>query len=109
MSDAVKGDRYRLPDGREKVKAHDIRHLCICGICGGIADQRASISANAAYRYGPGSPARSEPDAFWHPACCYEDKGEKFVLDLPGSEQAKFCLSDAPVSVIKQLVELMND
>lgn len=100
---------YRLPDGRERVRAHDIRHLCLCSICGGIADERTSISYNRAYRYTHLPKARKEPDVFWHPACCFKELGEKFVLDLPVSEQLKFCLSDLPISSMRKLLDVINE
>ncbi len=98
-------DRHRLPDGRVTVRAHDIRHLCLCGLCGGIADERTSISYNVAYRCSRIPGDRKEPDVFWHPACCYEHFGEKVILEMPESEQEKFCLSDIPASVMVKLLE----
>lgn len=96
---ALADELHRLPDGRTKLKAHDIRHLGLCAICGGIADQRTSISYEAAYGY-----KAQDPNAMWHPKCTFEHFGEKFVLDLPQSEQNKFCLSDIPLKTMKKLV-----
>lgn len=93
-------DLYRLPDGRETLKAHDVRHLANCAICGGLADDRTAISYNAARGY----PA-ADPNACWHPRCTFEYFGWKFVTELPATEQAKFCLSDIPASLMRELVE----
>jgi hypothetical protein len=98
-SSPVSEQLHRLPDGRTNLKAHDIRHLGLCAICGGIADQRTSISYRAAYDY-----EAQDPNAMWHPKCTFEHFGEKFVLDLPESEQNKFCLSDVPVSTMKKII-----
>lgn len=96
--------QHRLPDGRTKIKAHDIRHLGLCAICGGIADKRAAVTYEVAHGY----PAQ-DPNAMWHPKCTYEHFGEKFVLDLPDSEQNKFCLSDIPASVMKNIMEQRDE
>lgn len=85
---------HRLPEKRTKLLAHDIRHLGICAVCGGIADQRTSISYEA-----------EDPNAMWHPKCTFDRFGEEFVLDLPKSEQNKFCLSDIPVETMKKLID----
>ncbi|WP_027521722.1 hypothetical protein [Bradyrhizobium sp. Ec3.3] len=108
MTDKTSAGKHRLPDGRERMKAHDVRHLCLCGICGGIADQRTSISYNKAFRYSHIPSARKEPDVFWHPACCYAEFGKKFVLDMPVSEQEKFRICDAPMDVIRELIEMIE-
>jgi hypothetical protein len=99
MKQAAK-DQYRLPAGRQKVLAHDVRHLGLCAICGGIADQRTSISYEAARGY-----KASDPNAMWHPKCTFDEFGEAFVLDLPESEQAKFCLGDIPAETMRKILD----
>lgn len=91
---------HRLPEGRTKLLAHDMRHLGLCAICGGIADQRTSISYEAAYGY-----KAEDPNAMWHPKCTFDYFGENFVLNLPKSEQQKFCLSDIPVETMRKLID----
>ena len=100
-------DLYRLPDGRDKLKAHDVRFLRTCAICGGLADERAAISVKVAY--GNKDFVRDLKDGFWHPRCCFEHFGAKFVAELPATEQAKFCLSDIPASLMRELVEQTED
>jgi len=78
----------------------DVRHLGLCAICGGIADQRTSISYEAARGY-----KASDPNAMWHPKCTFDEFGEAFVLDLPESEQAKFCLGDIPAETMRKILD----
>ncbi len=78
-------DLYRMPDGRTKLKAHDVRHLHTCKICGGMADDREVVS-----------------DA--HPKCYYEEFGRQAVLSLGAEDRNKFALGDIPVSLMKELV-----
>jgi hypothetical protein len=98
-----RNDLYRLPDGRERLLAHDVRKLVTCTICGGLADERTSISYKAAFGY-----AAADPRACWHPRCCFEHYGADFVLALPTDEQKKFSISDADLGTIKQIVELIS-
>jgi hypothetical protein len=100
---APRNDLYRLPDGREKMLAHDVRKLATCTICGGLADERTSISYKAAFGY-----AAADPRACWHPRCCFEHFGADFVLKLPSDEQKKFCMSDADLGTIKRIVDQLS-
>ena len=81
---------YRLPDGREKLKAHNVRHLCACKICGGMADDRETVFET-------------------HPKCYFEEFGGKTVLSLEAEDRGKFRLCDIPAALVKQLLELGDD
>lgn len=70
---------------RNPLKAHDIRHLCVCPYCGGMGDDRDTVSA-------------------FHPKCFYEAHGEVGVLALSPDDRNKFRLCDIPVAVAKKLM-----
>lgn len=77
------------------MKAHDVRHLCVCPRCGGLGDDRETIN--------PITPAHT--GSHWHPRCFYEDFGKQGVLgSLPDIEQDKFRLCDIPPGVMKTLL-----
>jgi hypothetical protein len=78
-------DLYRLPDGRTTLKAHDVRHLCTCKVCGGMADNRETVFET-------------------HPKCYYEEHGRRAVLSLDVEDRNKFSLSDIPVALMKELI-----
>jgi hypothetical protein len=86
--------KYRLPDGRTKLKAHDVRHLCTCTKCGGLADDRATVSPT------------TYPNIEWrgHPECFYKAFGAVGVERLDREQQNKFALGDIPASLMKKLV-----
>jgi hypothetical protein len=79
-------DLYRLPDGRTKLKAHDIRHLCVCAHCDGMADDRETVRD-------------------LHPRCFYEMEGNAGVLALCSDDRDKFALGDIPVELMKRLLD----
>jgi hypothetical protein len=82
---ATSTDLHRLPDGRTKLSAHDVRRLCACKECNGLADDRDTVRE-------------------MHPKCFYEKFGESGVLALPSSDRGRFSLSDIPVALMKKLV-----
>jgi len=89
-------EQYRLPDGRTKLKAHDVRHLCTCTKCGGLADDRETVSPTYA------------PNISWqgHPSCFYEVFGPTAILErLTHEQQNKFTLGDIPASLMRKLLE----
>lgn len=83
----MSNDDFRLPDGRTKLKAHDIRHLQTCKVCGGLADDRATVFET-------------------HPKCYYEEHGHRAVVTLNEEDRNKFALGDIPASLMKELLEL---
>jgi len=88
---------HRLPNGRTKLKAHDIRHLCVCTKCGDLADDRETVSPT----YAPNIEGQ------WHPACFYLTFGATAVVErLTRNQQDKFALGDIPVGVMKKLLDL---
>lgn len=74
--------------------AHDIRHLCVCARCGGLADDRRTVDLIPAQR-----------DKKWHPKCFFDEFGEAGVLDLAHWHQAKFRICDIPLDLMKKLVD----
>ncbi len=78
--------KHRLPEGREALTAHDVRHLKTCTSCGELADDRMTV---------------------WHmhPECYYRAYGEADVLGLPIDDQNKFSLGDIPASLMKRLLD----
>lgn len=82
--------RHRLPGGRTKLKAHDVRHLTQCASCKCLADKRTAIL----YR-----------GATWHAQCLYERKGLDFMIALPSSERAKVCISDIPADDMRKFID----
>lgn len=77
--------RHRLPDGRERLLAHDVRHLCECRVCGGLADDREVVGGA-------------------HPGCFYRAEGRLAVLALGDEDLAKFRLSDISADLMKAIV-----
>ena len=87
--------KYRLPGGRTKLLAHDVRHLCKCPCCDGIADDREGIQWKGQE---------------YHPVCFYRAFGRRTTLELlPRSEQLKFRLSDVPLAVMKTLIRYIEN
>lgn len=88
--------KHRLPDGRENLKAHDVRHLCVCAHCGNLADDRETVSPNHHFPHVPET---------WHPKCLFEEYGGDYVVErLSRDQQNKFALGDIPVEVMKKLL-----
>lgn len=82
---------YRLPGGRTKIKAHDVRQITQCPSCKCLGDRRMTISW------------RGET---WHPQCLYEHKGLSFMLSLPSADRAKVCISDMPADDMRKFIEM---
>jgi hypothetical protein len=81
---------YRLPEGRTKLKCHDVRHLTQCPSCKCLGDRRMTIK----YRR-----------EMWHPQCLYEHKGIDFMLGLPSADRAKVCISDMPANDMRKFID----
>jgi hypothetical protein len=74
------------------MKAHDVRHLCVCALCEGLADDRAAI------------PREPTPE-YYHPACFVEKFGEARVLSLPPEDRKKFRICDVSAETMRKLIE----
>lgn len=80
--------------------AHDVRHLCVCGRCGELADDRDTVTYD--------TPASA--GIHWHPQCFYERYGRQVVIErLPPDQQDKFRLRDVPAGVMKRLLQVRGD
>lgn len=88
------------------MKAHDVRHLCVCLGCHKIADNRETVNRDGQYWGASKFKRRHES---WHPQCFYVKFGKQNVLALPQSEREKFRLSDVPAGVMKTLLRLRDD
>jgi len=82
--------RYRLPEGRTKLKCHDVRHLSQCPSCKALADRRMTIAYLG---------------ETWHPQCLYEHKGLDFMLSLPSADRARVCISDMPADDMRKFMD----
>lgn len=61
------------------MKAHDVRHLCICTSCGKIGDDREMIAIGGDRAHG---------------CCVFDVLGMSAVLRLPVEELKKFSIDD---------------
>lgn len=71
---------------RNPLKAHDVRHLCVCPYCAGMGDDRDTVNA-------------------FHPKCFYEAHGEVGVMALSTDDQDKFRMCDIPDGLMRALME----
>ena len=69
----------------------DVRHLCLCPVCGKVGDGRKMV------KVGPMS---------WlaHDRCAFEQLGEG-ILNLPKEERAKFTLAAVGPDMMLRLVD----
>lgn len=67
--------------------AHDVRHLCFCAACRGLADDREVINLQL------------------DGACAFKLIGIEGLLRLPRKEQDKFTLADIGPKAMKRLVD----
>lgn len=72
------------------MKAHDVRHLCICPRCERMGDDREMISWF--------------PEMF-HPDCFAKEFGEDAIFGLERSERRKFRLGDVSTATMHRLLE----
>ena len=79
------------------MKAHDVRHLCKCQICGGLADDREAIQPKDLHSIYRG--------VWWHPGCYAKKFGEEAVFELPADDRRKFRLCDVSADTMRRLVE----
>lgn len=61
------------------MKAHDVRHLCMCKVCGDLADDRVAIDTKVGALHG---------------ACAFNVMGIDGLLALPDAEIRKLTISD---------------
>ena len=73
------------------MKAHDVRHLSRCPVCGKLGDDRVMV------KVGPMS-------SLAHDRCAFEQLGEG-ILNLPKEERAKFTLSAVGPDMMRRLVD----
>jgi len=73
------------------MKADDVRHLCLCPVCGKLGDERVMV------RVGP-------MECLAHDRCVFEQLGEG-ILNLPKEERAKFTLAAVGPDMMRRLVE----
>lgn len=74
------------------MKAHDVRHLCLCKVCGDLADDRSVIETKVGSIHG---------------SCAYNTMGIGGLLTLPDSEIRKLTISD--VSGAGNMIKLCNE
>jgi hypothetical protein len=73
------------------MKARDVRHPCLCSVCGKLGDDRKMVKA------GP---------MMWlaHDRCIFEQLGGG-ILNLPKEERAKFRLAAVGRDMMRRLVD----
>jgi hypothetical protein len=81
---------HRLPDGRTRLKAHDVRHLAVCK-CGELADKRAAIERDGNH---------------WHPSCLYREIGLDGMMALPSDQRRRVCISDMPADDMRKFIDV---
>jgi hypothetical protein len=69
----------------------DVRHLCLCPVCGKLGDERAMIKA------GPMGCLALE-------RCVFEQLGEG-ILNLPKEERAKYTLAGVGPHMMRRLID----
>jgi hypothetical protein len=97
-------DKYRLPEGRTVLKAHDVRHLCTCAKCDGVADARTAVALKGKHfeLFTTSYPS----GARYHTECFVEQFGEELVLLLSREEREKFRICDVSAETMRKLVGL---
>jgi hypothetical protein len=86
-------DRYRLPDGRTRMHAHDVRHLRTCSDCGGLGDDRVMIHCMI---WGVGEA--------YHDDCAVQKLGEYGVMKLPPEELNKITIGAAGPDLMRKIM-----
>lgn len=86
------------------MKAHDVRRLCVCALCGDVADDRTAIAMKGKH-FEEYFPEQYDLNAYWHPGCFVEKFGEGVVFNLARSEQRKFRLCDVSADTMQRLLE----
>lgn len=85
--------KYRLPDGRERITAHDVRHLRACTACGELGDNRTMIRCMV---WGIGETMHDE--------CAVKKLGD-YVLKLPVEELNKISIGAAGSGLMRKIVD----
>lgn len=86
------------------MKAHDVRHLCVCEICGGLVDDRGSIRPRGKH-FEHYFSKDYNLDAHWHPGCYVEKYGEEGVFVLAREERRKFRICDVTIDTMRRLLD----
>lgn len=84
---------HKLPDGRTKLTAHDVRYLCTCSACEGLGDRRTMIHCMI---WGVGEK--------YHDSCAVEKLGD-YVLKLPAEELDKISIGAAGADLMRKIIE----
>lgn len=80
------------------MKAHDVRHLCVCGFCKNIGDDREMLVIDL-----PAADYGVWKNVTVHGRCAYQKMGAR-ILDLPSDQRAKFTLGDVDTSMMRRLL-----
>jgi len=86
------------------MKAHDVRHLRMCEICGSLADDRETIRPRGPH-FEVHYPEKYNLKAHWHPGCYVQKFGEDAVFILAAEERRKFRLCDVSRETMLKLLE----
>ena len=73
------------------MKAHDVRRLRLCPVCGKVGDDRKMVKVG---------PMKS----LAHDRCVFEQLGEG-ILNLPKEERAKFTLASVGPDMMRRLAD----
>ena len=76
------------------MKADEVRHLCLCPVCGKVGDVRLMVRA------GP-------MQCLAHDRCVFEQLGEG-ILNLPQEERVKFTLEAVGSDMMRRLRAALN-
>jgi hypothetical protein len=73
------------------MKTDEVRHLCLCPVCGKLGDERVMVRA------GP-------MKCLAHGRCVFEQLGDG-ILNLPKDERAKFTLAAVGPDMKQRLID----
>ena len=76
------------------MKIDEVRHLCLCPVCGKLGDERLKVRA------GP-------MECLAHDRCVYDQLGEG-ILNLPQEERVKFTLEAFGSDMMRRLRAALN-
>ena len=79
---------------RSMMKTDEVRHLCLCPVCGKLGDERLMVRA------GP-------MECLAHDRCVYDQLGEG-ILNLPQEERVKFTLEAVGSDMMRRLRAALN-
>ena len=76
------------------MKTDEVRHLCLCPVCGKLGNERLMVRA------GP-------MECLGHDRCVYDQLGEG-ILNLPQEERVKFTLEAVGSDMMRRLRAALN-